>query len=69
MKVTKKEQVRKYLETHKKGITQEIALEKFEVSKLSTIISNLQKDGLNIVCEEKKPRGKVPYKLYTLVNE
>ena len=64
--MTKKQLVLEYLKTHKKGITQEVAKEKLDVAKLSTVIKNLEKDGVKINSEEKKPRGKEPYMVYTI---
>lgn len=64
--MTKKQLVLDYLKTHKKGITQEVAQEKLQVARLSTVIKALEKEGVKINTEEKKPRGKEPYTIYTL---
>lgn len=40
--------VLKYLSTHKKGITPDIAKEKFHVGRLASIIYTLKKRGYNI---------------------
>jgi flagellar biosynthesis component FlhA len=64
--MTKKQAVKTYLETHKKGLTDELAKEKLDVARLSTVIRALEKEGVKIKAEVKKPRGKEPYVIYTL---
>ena len=64
--MTKKQAVKTYLETHKKGLTDAVAKEKLDVARLSTVIKALEKEGVKINKEVKKPRGKDEYTIYTL---
>ena len=66
---TQKDLVLKYLQTHKKGINKKIAEEKFNIKKLSAVISALKKSGVEIISEEvveKKTNEK--YTRYTINN-
>lgn len=54
MKKTQIEEVKKYLEKHKKGITSLEAIERFGATRLSGIIWKLRnKYGMNIVVDRK----------------
>lgn len=64
--LSKKASVLKYLEGHKKGITKEIAAEKFGVGNLGSIVASLRKDGAAIVCEKVTPKKGDPYTVYRL---
>lgn len=65
--MTKKEKVLKYLQTHKSGLTKEVAMEKLEIAKLSAVVSELKKAGYNVVGEKVTPKKGEPYFVYKLV--
>lgn len=52
-KRTQKEDIKKYIETHKKGITSIEAINMFGATRLSGIIFDLRKSGMNIVTKMK----------------
>lgn len=52
-KKTQINDVKKYLETHKKGLTSLEAIDLFGATRLSGIIFVLRKSGMNITTEEK----------------
>ena len=43
--------IKRYLETHKRGITSLQAVEMFGATRLSSIVYRLRKEGMNIVTE------------------
>lgn len=43
--------IKRYLETHKRGITSLQAFELFGATRLSSIVYRLRKEGMNIVTE------------------
>lgn len=65
-KPSQKEQVLKYLASHKGGITKAIALEKLGVKTLSKVVSDLKKAGNDVVCEKVTPKKGEPYFVYKL---
>lgn len=64
--LSQKEKVLKYLEGHKKGLTKEVALEKLEIARLTSVISALKKSGVAIVAEKVTPKKGEPYTVYKL---
>ena len=53
--MTQTSEVKKYLKTHKRGITSKLAFELFGATRLSAIIYELRnRHGLNIVAEDKE---------------
>lgn len=51
MKLSQKEQILKYLLTHKRGITPMKAIERFGILRLSGRIYELKEDGYDIVTD------------------
>lgn len=52
-KKTQTSEIKKYLETHKKGLTSLEAINMFGATRLSGIIFVLRKNGMNIITEDK----------------
>lgn len=52
-KKTQMSEIKKYLETHKKGLTSLEAINMFGATRLSGIIFCLRKNGMNIITEDK----------------
>jgi len=48
-KLSKQDRVLKYLQTHKRGITQRVAIDKFQAYRLSGIIFRLKGRGYHII--------------------
>lgn len=68
---TQTSDIKKYLETHKKGLTQKDAEEKFGAIRLASIIHNLRhKYGMNIVTTDECTKNRYGtisrYARYTL---
>lgn len=67
MKKTQTSEIKKYLETHKKGLTSYEAFELFGATRLSAIIYQLRHAyGMNIITEDKKVKTR--YGLPTIVS-
>lgn len=49
--MNKQEKVLEYLKSHKKGLSQRDAIEKFQAYRLSSIIFRLKKRGYNIITQ------------------
>lgn len=66
---TKQSDVLKYLQTHKRGLTQAMATDMFHTDRLSDIILKLRRKGYDIITiqeEGKDPYGKNTYGRYFL---
>ena len=48
-KESKQDKVLRYLQTHKQGLTQRDAIEKFQAYRLSGIVFRLKRQGYNII--------------------
>lgn len=58
MRQTQTNDIKRYIETHKKGITSLEAIEMFGATRLSSIIFCLRKQGMNIVTETKNVKNR-----------
>lgn len=48
-RVSKKDKILKYLQTHKRGLTQAQAIDKFRAYRLADTVFQLKKKGYNII--------------------
>lgn len=55
--MSKQEKVLKYLKTHKRGLSQREAIEKYQAYRLSGIIFRLKRKGYNIITQMEVSKG------------
>lgn len=70
--MTGKQAVLKYLKTHKRGISNQDAMNKLHVGRLSSVILRLRQQGYEIdtdMIESENEYGKFTYARYRLVSE
>lgn len=60
-KKSKQDKVLNYLKNHKKGLTQAMAIDKFQAYRLSSIVYRLKQQGYNIITNMEYHENKEGY--------
>lgn len=68
-KITKTEKVLKHLQTHKRGITSMTAFERYNLTRLSSVIFELKKRGYDIITIREHTKDGTSYGRYVLIDK